>query len=41
LEAKGLAEANRWLENYRKIWESNFRRLDALLEQMKSDEANQ
>ncbi|MEP6567464.1 MAG: transcriptional regulator, partial [Mesorhizobium sp.] len=31
LEAKPLAEANDWLERYRKIWEGNFTRLDALL----------
>jgi DNA-binding transcriptional ArsR family regulator len=31
LEAKPLAEANEWLERYRKIWEGNFQRLDALL----------
>ena len=31
LEAKPLAEANDWLERYRKIWEGNFQRLDALL----------
>ena len=31
LEARPLAEANDWLERYRKIWEGNFRRLDALL----------
>ncbi|MGX7876489.1 ArsR/SmtB family transcription factor [Mesorhizobium sp. ORM6] len=31
LEAKPLAEANGWLERYRKIWEGNFQRLDALL----------
>ena len=36
LEAKPLAEANQWLERYRRIWESNFERLDALLEEMKS-----
>ena len=36
LEAKPLAEANEWLERYRKIWEGNFQRLDALLDQLKS-----
>jgi DNA-binding transcriptional ArsR family regulator len=35
LEPKPLAEATRWLENYRKLWEANFRRLDALLDEMK------
>jgi len=38
LEAKPLAEANGWLENYRRYWEGNFRRLDALLEELKSME---
>ena len=33
-----LAEADAWLERYRRIWEANFRRLDDLLEQMKRDE---
>jgi DNA-binding transcriptional ArsR family regulator len=35
IEAHPLAEANRWLEEYRHIWEANFQRLDALLEIMK------
>lgn len=39
LEAAPLAQANGWLEDYRRIWEVNFGRLDALLEQMKSDAA--
>jgi DNA-binding transcriptional ArsR family regulator len=38
LEAKPFAEAAEWLEKYRKIWASNFQRLDALLDQMKMDE---
>jgi len=38
LEARRLAEATRWLERYRKIWESNFQRLDALLEELKTQE---
>ena len=37
IEAKPLAEANRWIENYRKVWEANFQRLDALLDEMKTD----
>jgi DNA-binding transcriptional ArsR family regulator len=36
LEAKPLAEATEWLERYRRIWERNFQRLDALLEELKS-----
>lgn len=35
IEAKPLAEANDWLEGYRKLWEANFQRLDALLEELK------
>ncbi|HJR34469.1 MAG TPA: metalloregulator ArsR/SmtB family transcription factor [Gemmatimonadales bacterium] len=29
-----LAEATGWLEEFRRIWEGNYRRLDALLEEM-------
>jgi DNA-binding transcriptional ArsR family regulator len=39
LEAGRLAEANDWLERYRKIWEGNFQRLDALLGAMQSENA--
>jgi DNA-binding transcriptional ArsR family regulator len=38
LEAKPLAEANKWLENYRRFWEGSFQRLDTLLDEMKSTE---
>jgi DNA-binding transcriptional ArsR family regulator len=38
LEAKPLAEATEWLEKYRRIWASNFQRLDALLDHLKIDE---
>jgi len=38
LEARRLVEATRWLERYRKIWEGNFQRLDALLEELKAQE---
>ena len=38
LEAKPLAEANEWLENYRKSWEAQFQRLDALLAELKTTE---
>jgi len=37
IEAGPLAEANKWLERYRQIWEANFQRLDALLEVMKAE----
>lgn len=35
LEAKPLAEATEWLENYRQFWETRFQQLDALLDEMK------
>ena len=35
LEAEPLAEATEWLERHRRIWEGNFERLDALLDDMK------
>ena len=38
LEAKRLAQVTDWLENYRKLWEVQFERLDALLEVMKGEE---
>jgi DNA-binding transcriptional ArsR family regulator len=38
IEGKPLAAASGWLENYRRIWEGNFQRLDALLDEMKSRE---
>lgn len=36
IEGKPLAEASGWLERYREIWESNYRRLDALLKELKA-----
>ena len=38
IEAKPLAEASAWIEVYRRIWEGNYRRLDALLEELQSGE---
>lgn len=38
LEAKRLAEATEWLERYRRIWEGNFQRLDALLDELKAQQ---
>ena len=38
LEAKPLGQATDWLENYRKLWEAQFGRLDDLLEEMKAHE---
>jgi DNA-binding transcriptional ArsR family regulator len=38
IEGKPLAEANAWLEDYRQVWEGNFQRLDALLDELKGRE---
>ncbi len=38
LEAKRLEEADKWLERYRQLWEGNYRRLDALLDRLKTHE---
>ena len=38
LEARPLAVANEWLERYRKYWEANYERLDALLEELQADD---
>src|SRR6202162_323509 len=36
LEAQPLAEVTRWLERYRRYWEGNYQRLDALLAELKT-----
>jgi DNA-binding transcriptional ArsR family regulator len=33
-----LQELESWLEKYRQLWESNFQRLDSLLDELKSAE---
>jgi len=38
LRPEPLQDLEVWLERYRRIWEGNFQRLDALLDQMKNDE---
>jgi DNA-binding transcriptional ArsR family regulator len=38
LEARPLAEAAGWLEDYRRLWESRFQRLDAVLDELKTKE---
>jgi len=38
IEPKPLAQATKWLERYRKLWEGNYQRLDALLEELKEKE---
>jgi DNA-binding transcriptional ArsR family regulator len=40
LEARALRDASRWLENYRKFWEVQFGRLDALLHDLQVAESN-
>ena len=39
IEGKPLADASGWLEGYRRIWEGSFQRLDALLDELKTEEA--
>lgn len=36
LEAEPLVEAIDWIERYREVWEENYQRLDALLEELKA-----
>lgn len=36
IESQPLAEATDWLENYRRLWEANYERLDAVLEELKA-----
>jgi DNA-binding transcriptional ArsR family regulator len=36
IEGKPLAEVTGWLERYRKVWEGNYQRLDALLDELQS-----
>ncbi|AXQ30087.1 ArsR family transcriptional regulator [Solimonas sp. K1W22B-7] len=36
LETQPLAQANEWLENYRKFWEARYQRLDGLLDELKA-----
>src|SRR5436189_25126 len=38
IEAKPLADASGWLESCRQLWEANFQRLDALLDELKTEE---
>ena len=35
LEARRLAQVNRWLEDFRRLWEGRYQKLDALLDEMK------
>ena len=36
IDGRPLAEADRWLQKYRQLWERSFERLDALLDELKS-----
>jgi DNA-binding transcriptional ArsR family regulator len=38
IEARPLAQVSQWLENYRRIWEANFQRLDDLLDELKAQQ---
>jgi DNA-binding transcriptional ArsR family regulator len=38
IEAKPLADASEWLEEYRRFWEASYDRLDALLDELKSQQ---
>jgi DNA-binding transcriptional ArsR family regulator len=38
LEIEKMKEIDKWLEQYRKIWESRFEQLDALLAELKQKE---
>ena len=39
LEARPLADATGWLENYRQFWELRFAKLDTLLDELKAARA--
>jgi DNA-binding transcriptional ArsR family regulator len=39
LRPEPLQELEVWLERYRRLWEGNFQRLDALLDELKAAEA--
>jgi DNA-binding transcriptional ArsR family regulator len=38
LEAEPLREATEWMDRYRRFWDESFRRLDAHLRRLQSDE---
>jgi DNA-binding transcriptional ArsR family regulator len=40
LNAQPLAEASQWLADYRQFWESSFRRLDGLLDELQKPRKN-
>jgi DNA-binding transcriptional ArsR family regulator len=36
LQVESLLVAENWIENHRRVWEANFARLDALLDELKA-----
>jgi DNA-binding transcriptional ArsR family regulator len=36
IEARPLADASAWLEEYRRFWEGRYKQLDALLDELKA-----
>jgi DNA-binding transcriptional ArsR family regulator len=38
LRPAALQELEVWIERYRRLWETNFQRLDALLDELKANE---
>ena|SRR5688572_7589222 len=38
IRGQPLAAANQWLEHYRQFWEGSFRRLDVLLDELKTQD---
>jgi DNA-binding transcriptional ArsR family regulator len=40
IDGRPLAEASAWLEGYRAVWEANFERLDALLNELQRPAAS-
>lgn len=38
IQGQPLVESEQWLERFRQVWERNFLRLDALLDQMQAQE---
>ncbi len=41
INPSALREVARWAEEYRPLWERNFKRLDVLLEEMKAKKQNE
>ncbi|CAI2932177.1 metalloregulator ArsR/SmtB family transcription factor [Aminobacter sp. P9b] len=38
IEGEALAQVTGWLEDYRKVWEGNFKRLDTLLAELQANQ---